>query len=79
MNTYAIVDIPEETHFSDDVYLDDTFLVLTPAGLFDEALKSRLQEWDFTTVHTGGQLLSSETTLECPLPASGDQIGRAHV
>ncbi|AJB40787.1 HD-GYP domain-containing protein [Treponema pallidum] len=72
MNTYAIVDIPEETHFSDDVYLDDTFLVLTPAGLFDEALKSRLQEWDFTTVHTGGQLLSSETTLECPLPASGD-------
>lgn len=56
MNTYNVIELKEQTFFSDDLFLDEKFLLLTPELSISANLKNILTRWDFETVLSNGKI-----------------------
>ena len=61
MNTFNVGDLQDGFFFSEDVYLDKKFLLLTPAVPVTDAFKKALRDWDFFKVYSEGH--ASEQAL----------------
>ncbi len=57
MKTYNIAEVDENSRFSDDLFLDDKFLLLIPELPVSETLKNLLSRWDFTSVSSEGEYI----------------------
>jgi HD-GYP domain-containing protein (c-di-GMP phosphodiesterase class II) len=55
MKNYMIKDIPEDSFFSEPLYLDSQFIVAAPEMPLKKALLTTLLEWDFREVYSNGE------------------------
>ncbi|MDR2535317.1 MAG: HD-GYP domain-containing protein [Treponema sp.] len=55
MKKYVVKEIPEESFFSQPIYLDDQFILGAPETSFSQELRSALEEWKFTEVYSDGE------------------------
>lgn len=54
MNTFNVGDLQDGFFFTEDVYLDKKFLLLTPAVPVTDGFKKALRDWDFFKVYSEG-------------------------
>ena len=54
MNTFNVTDLPDGYYFTEDVYLDKKFLLLTPGVQITESFKKELRDWEFLKVYSEG-------------------------
>ena len=73
MNAIQTGTIPTGKYFSRPVFLDESFVLLSPETPMTDELKARLEKWGFVTVRTAGELLDAPaagaTDNEAPLVA----------
>ena len=62
MKAYPVSDLEPGKYFTEPVYLDDTYLLLTPEVQIDPALIDRLKMWRFRTVRSSGVPVDTLTT-----------------
>jgi HD-GYP domain-containing protein (c-di-GMP phosphodiesterase class II) len=66
VNTFNIVDVPDEYFFTEDVFLDKKFLLLTPGVPVSPGLKKALRDWEFFKVYTEGHTTDQQFTRTVP-------------
>lgn len=71
MNSFNVPELTKESTFSSELFLDDTFLLLTPQSPFNDKLKQSLLNWEFRQVLTEGEL-GKTAPAELPKPATSD-------
>jgi HD-GYP domain len=54
VNTFNVGDLQDGFFFTEDVYLDKKFLLLTPAVPVTDGFKKALRDWDFFKVYSEG-------------------------
>ena len=54
MNSVRVDSLMPNMNFTEPVFLDDTFILLTPETTVDEALIERLKKWNYTVLYTHG-------------------------
>ncbi len=54
MNTIRVDSLMPNMNFTEPVFLDEKYIVLTPDVTVDESLIERLQKWNYLTLYTGG-------------------------
>ncbi len=54
MNSVRVDSLMPNMNFTEPVFLDDTFILLTPETTVDEALIERLKKWNYTALYTHG-------------------------
>ncbi|TVR54952.1 MAG: HD domain-containing protein [Spirochaetaceae bacterium] len=59
MNAIQTGTIPTGKYFSRPVFLDESFILLSPETPMTDELKIRLEKWGFTTVRSAGELLDA--------------------
>ncbi len=59
MNAIQTGTIPTGKYFSRPVFLDESFILLSPETPMTDELKVRLEKWGFTTVQSAGELLDA--------------------
>lgn len=65
MNTYNIAEVPEDVYFSQDLFLDEKFLLLICECPVSVNLKNMLTKWDFRTVSSNGEInYNNQTSTE---------------
>ncbi|GHT68944.1 phosphohydrolase [Spirochaetia bacterium] len=55
MSKYTLEEIPPDSYFSQNISLDDEFLLTTPEIPFSNELKKTLQDWRFKAVFSNGE------------------------
>jgi HD-GYP domain-containing protein (c-di-GMP phosphodiesterase class II) len=55
MNTYTLKDIPPDSYFSSNVYLDDGFILVAPEMPFSPELSKSLADWEFREIFSEGE------------------------
>lgn len=60
MNSYAVAAIPDGMYFTDNVFLDDSFLLLDKSIPLSSSIKKALTDWDFKAVLSDGTQKSTE-------------------
>lgn len=78
MNTFNVPDLQTGYYFTNDVFLDKKFLLITPGVAITEELRKALIEWDFFKLYTEGNPVekitlrttkaTDTTTKEDPAP-----------
>src|SRR4030042_5139778 len=56
MNSIRVDSLMPNMNFTEPVFLDDRFILLTPETALDEALIERLKKWNYAELFTGGVL-----------------------
>lgn len=56
MNSFKVLDLKEEACFTEDVMLDNTFLLLNRGAKVQRGLIEALKDWQFTEVYSNGDL-----------------------
>ena len=56
MNSFKVFDLKEDVRFTEDVMLDNTFLLLNRGAKVQKGLIDALKEWQFTEVYSHGDL-----------------------
>ena len=69
MNSFNVTELSKKSVFSNELLLDDTFLLLTPQTPFNDKLKQSLLNWEFRQVCSEGEL-SEAADPEVPKPAT---------
>lgn len=64
MNTIPFKELKPDTYFTEAVYLDEGFILITPEVPLSAAMISRLAEWEFREVFTSGQALDEPVETE---------------
>ncbi|MBQ7158051.1 MAG: HD domain-containing protein [Treponema sp.] len=64
MNSYSVSAIANNTYFTSNVFLDETFQLLDPSVPLTESMKKALIEWDFKVVYSDG---SQKTEKNMPV------------
>jgi len=64
MKEITLEHIQPNTFFSDYVYLDSSFVLLSPDTPFTEKMKQRLKDWNYHMVYTSGEPSSSAPTYK---------------
>lgn len=54
MNSFKVSDLKEEVRFTEDVMLDNTFLLLNRGAKVQKGLIAALKDWQFTEVYSNG-------------------------
>ncbi|GHU62594.1 phosphohydrolase [Spirochaetia bacterium] len=74
MADYTVEDLVPEQFFSQPVYLDKRFIITAPEMAINQTMKKALQEWDFQTLHSEGEVREKgapeEADLSGPAPAA---------
>ena len=73
MNSFNVPELTKESTFSSELFLDDTFLLLTPQSPFNDKLKQSLLNWEFRQVVSEGEL-GKAAPAEMPKPATSDAL-----
>lgn len=63
MNTYNVAEIAEDSYFSNDLYLDDKFLLLIQELPFSIEIKKILANWSFATVSCEGETIEQQSEI----------------
>lgn len=63
MNLFKVLDLKENNRFTDDLFLDKTFLLLGRGGALPLDTIKALKDWQFTTVYSNGNLSVSDQAL----------------
>ena len=91
MAAIPLKDLKADTYYNAPVFIDDSYIILTPETPMTLALIHRLAEWEIREVFTSGSLIDSDALPSEPesteegdddnkpttTKAAGDQIGRA--
>lgn len=67
MNSVPLKDLISDSYFSEPVFLDDKYILLTPETPVTTALVNRLAEWEFRQVLTDGSVMSDAIMDESEL------------
>lgn len=67
MNSVPLKDLISDSYFSEPVYLDEKYILLTPETPITTALVNRLAEWEFRQVLTDGSVMSDAIMDESEL------------
>ena len=59
MNSFDVADLKENTFFTADVVLDNTFLLLQSSTPVTQSLIDALKDWEFKKVYSTGNLVSN--------------------
>ncbi|MCR5289467.1 MAG: HD-GYP domain-containing protein [Treponema sp.] len=62
MNTFKVADLKENTYFTDEVFLDKTFILLNNATPLTKDMIKALQVWSFTDIYSEGTIQLARTT-----------------
>jgi HD-GYP domain len=54
VNTFSVSDLQDGSFFTEDLFLDKKFLLLTPRVPVAAEFRKALQDWDFTTIYSEG-------------------------
>lgn len=61
MNSFKVADIKANSYFTDDVSIDNTFLLLPKKKEVTQSMLTALMEWQFYDVYSKGELVSVES------------------
>ena len=61
MNSFKVADIKANSYFTDDVSIDNTFLLLPKKKEVTQSILTALMEWQFYDVYSKGELVSVES------------------
>lgn len=67
MNSVPLKDLISDSYFSEPVFLDDKYILLTPETPVTTALVNRLAEWEFRQVFSDGSVMSDAIMDESEL------------
>lgn len=67
MNSVPLKDLISDSYFSEPVFLDEKYILLTPETPVTTALVNRLAEWEFRQVLTDGSVMSDAIMDESEL------------
>jgi HD-GYP domain-containing protein (c-di-GMP phosphodiesterase class II) len=56
VNTFNVVELQTDYFFTEDVYLDKKFLLLTPGVPISENFKRALRDWEFLKIYSEGHM-----------------------
>ena len=56
MNNYALEDLKENSYFTQELFLDKSFLLCTDSTPLTKQIIYALKDWDFTTVYSEGKI-----------------------
>jgi HD-GYP domain-containing protein (c-di-GMP phosphodiesterase class II) len=74
MTAIPLKDLRADTYFSTPVYLDESYILLTPETPVTTSLLNHLGEWDFRTVYTEGVMVDSQAVAD-DIPETGEESG----
>ena len=63
MNSFKVLELKENNRFTDDLFLDNTFLLLTRGSALPKGTIQALKEWQFTEVYSNGNYSVSDRAL----------------
>ena len=63
MNSFKVLELKENNRFTDDLFLDNTFLLLTRGSALSKGTIQALKEWQFTEVYSNGNYSVSDRAL----------------
>lgn len=69
MNLFNVAELSNESVFSSELFLDDTFLLLTPQTPFNDKLRQSLLNWEFRQVYSESEL-GKAAPPEMPKPTT---------
>lgn len=73
MNTFNVVELQDGIFFTEDVFLDKKFLLLTPGVPVTAEFRKALRDWEFMKVYSEG------VTSEKAIPRTGELISDADI
>ena len=73
MNSFKVGAVKSGSHFSADLVIDKTFLVLHKDGIVSDTLLSALREWRFIDVYSEGSM-SNEPIKPLVKPKTDDSV-----
>lgn len=76
MNAIPFKDLAPDTYFSEPVFIDDTYILLTPETPLTASLINRLAEWEIRELFTAGVQLNGEAEAVAPEAEEADAEGR---
>lgn len=56
MNTFNVLELQDGYFFTEDVFLDKKFLILTPGVPISDTLRRALKEWEFLKIYSEGHM-----------------------
>lgn len=79
MNTLAIASIAEDSYATEDVYVDNKFLLLGQGTQYTAAVKKILMEWEFAEVYTKGSFVDKKPypSAQEEKPQTAEEVKRA--
>lgn len=63
MNSFKVLELKENNRFTDDLFLDNTFLLLTRGSALPKGTIQALKDWQFTEVYSNGNFSVSDRAL----------------
>ena len=63
MNSFKVLELKENNRFTDDLFLDNTFLLLTRGSALPKGTIQALKDWQFTEVYSNGNYSVSDRAL----------------
>lgn len=63
MNSFKVLELKENNRFTDDLFLDNTFLLLTRGSALSKGTIQALKDWQFTEVYSNGNYSVSDRAL----------------
>jgi len=76
MNAIPFKDLAPDTYFSEPVFIDETYILLTPETPLTASLINRLAEWEIREIFTAGVQLNGEAAAAAPEAEEADAEGR---
>lgn len=63
MNSFKVFELKENNRFTDDLFLDNTFLLLSRGSALSKETIQALKDWQFTDVYSNGNFSVSDQAL----------------
>ena len=63
MNSFKVFELKENNRFTDDLFLDNTFLLLSRGSALSKEMIQALKDWQFTDVYSNGNFSVSDQAL----------------
>ncbi|HPG87464.1 MAG TPA: hypothetical protein PLQ29_12275, partial [Spirochaetales bacterium] len=77
MNAIPFKDLTPDTYYSEPVFIDESYILLTPETPLTSSLINRLAEWEIRELYTDGAPLGGdEEPATAPEEAEGEAEGR---
>ena len=71
MNSFKVADLKSGEFFTDDVTIDNTFLLLTNSIPVSDELLAALKDWSFTEIYSEGTITANEVPAAPEAPEAG--------